>query len=150
MPDKLTDSEIVKALKGAILNAKGYDSKVWSIEVYKLEYALDLINRLQAENESLKRQLHNAKLHQKETRKALQDEKSLRLNEDFIKAEAYKEFAENSVERVEKARQKYQRLCKEQGEEMEEYMHIHFNVIIGIINNLLKELVGEDNGEEKE
>lgn len=48
MPNKLTDAEVKKALGGAILNAKGYDSKVWSIEVYKLENALDLINRLQA------------------------------------------------------------------------------------------------------
>ena len=60
------------------------------------------------------------------------------------KAEAYKEFAELAVERVDKAKQKYQRLCKEQGEEMEEHMHIHFNGITKIINNLLKELVGED------
>lgn len=61
-----------------------------------------------------------------------------------IKAEAYKEFAESAVERVDNAKQKYQRLCKEQGEEMEEHMHIHFNGITKIINNLLKELVGED------
>lgn len=54
------------------------------------------------------------------------------------KAEAYKEFAEKAIERVEKARQKYQRLCREQGEEMEEAMNIHFNGII----NLLKELEG--------
>lgn len=59
-----------------------------------------------------------------------------------FKAKAYKEFTENAVERVEKARQKYERLCKEQGEQMEEYMHIHFDGIIGIINNLLKEKVG--------
>ena len=40
-------------MKGAILNAKVYDSKVWSIEVYKLENALDLINRLQEKNSNL-------------------------------------------------------------------------------------------------
>lgn len=54
MHKKVTDNEIKTALKGAILNAKGYDSKVWSIEVYKLENALDLINRLQSENERLR------------------------------------------------------------------------------------------------
>jgi uncharacterized protein with von Willebrand factor type A (vWA) domain len=64
---------------------------------------------------------------------------------ETAKAEAYKEFAERAIDRVKKARQKYQRLCKEQGEEMEEYMHIHFNGITGIINNLLKELVGDNN-----
>ena len=53
------------------------------------------------------------------------------------------EFAENSVDQVEKARLKYQRLCKEQGEEMEEHMHIHFNGIIKIINDIKKEKVGD-------
>lgn len=50
----MTDNEIIKALKGSILNAKSVDCKVWSIEVYKLENALDLINRQQAEIERLK------------------------------------------------------------------------------------------------
>lgn len=59
------------------------------------------------------------------------------------KAEAYKEFSEMAIDRVEKARQKYQRLCKEQGEEMDEAMNIHFNGMI----NLLKELVGEENAD---
>lgn len=50
----MTDKEIIKALEGAILNAKGCDSKVWSIEIYKLESALDLINLQKAEIEFLK------------------------------------------------------------------------------------------------
>ena len=61
-----------------------------------------------------------------------------------LKAEAYKEFAERLNEKVEKARQKYQRLCKEQGEEEDEAMNIHFRGIINLVNNLLKEKVGED------
>ena len=59
MTDKLTDNEIIKALKGARLNAKKCDSKVWSIEVYKLENVLDLINRLQAQNKDLAEMVHN-------------------------------------------------------------------------------------------
>ena len=63
MPDKkLTDNEIKSALKCAILNAKGYGSKVWSIEVYKLENTLDLINRLQAQNKDLAETVHNLTL----------------------------------------------------------------------------------------
>lgn len=55
MTDKnLTNNEIIKTLEGAILNAKGCDSKVWSIEIYKLEEALDFITRQQAEIERLK------------------------------------------------------------------------------------------------
>ena len=54
MPNsKLKDNAIKKALEGAILNAKKCDSKVWSIEVYKLENALDLINRQEEEKQNL-------------------------------------------------------------------------------------------------
>ena len=54
MTDKnLTNNEIIKTLEGAILNAKRCDSKVWSIEVSKLEYVLDLTNRQQEEIEAL-------------------------------------------------------------------------------------------------
>ena len=49
----MESNDIIKTLEGAILNAKGCDSKVWSIEIYKLENALDLINCLQAEEEEL-------------------------------------------------------------------------------------------------
>lgn len=62
---------------------------------------------------------------------------------DQIKAEAYKEFADKTNEKIEKARQKYQRLCKEQGEQEDEVMNIHFNGIIKLVNNLLNELVGD-------
>ena len=51
---KLTNNEIVKALEGDILNAEQCDSKVWSIEVYKLENYFDLIKRQEAEIERLK------------------------------------------------------------------------------------------------
>lgn len=50
-----------------------------------------------------------------------------------------KDFAERLKEKVEKARQKYQRLCKEQGEKEDETMNIHFNGIAKLIDNLLKE-----------
>lgn len=59
---------------------------------------------------------------------------------ETAKAEAYKEFATKTTDKVEKVKQKYERLCKEQGEKMEEHMHIHFNGIIKIVKDLLKEL----------
>ena len=102
------------------------------IFVELIKDAIDLINRQKAEIERLKENL-NIEL------------KNYATEYDYkIKAEAVKEFAENAVKRVEKAKLKYQKLCKEQGEEMEEHMHIHFNGIIGIINNLLKEMVGDN------
>ena len=103
---------------------------------YLINETLDLINRLQAENEDKQTVI-------KEQGKIING--LLECQGKAIVA-AYKEFAEKAVEQVEKARQKYQRLCKEQGDEMEEHMHIHFNGITKIINNLLKEMGGEDNG----
>lgn len=84
MPDnKLKDNEIKKALEGAILNAKKCDSKVWSIEVYKLENALDLINSLQAK--VIKEQNKNSKL---------------RNERNHLQAKAYKECIEKVKERL--------------------------------------------------
>ena len=158
MPNKLTDSEIVKALELCLKNECDKCpfnlSEVCQIDLMKLLF--DLFNRLQAENErkdkiflellktsseraeiigkqsaeieSLTRQLHNAKLHQKDTYKSLQDEKALRLNEDFIKAEAYKEFADKFKKKLSR-----------------KYTTSLWKVYCEEIDNLLKELVGEDN-----
>lgn len=142
MPDKLTNSEIVKALEccmdemGCIKGCPCFDPKAKGshctvskkLELEKL--TLDLINRLQEENETLRDVVKQNYLIRNNGKSPL----------SLIKAEAYQEFAEKAIDRVEKARQKYRRLCKEQGEEMDETMNIHFNGIV----NLLKEMVGED------
>lgn len=49
----MTDNEIIKALRGNILNAKSIDCKIWSVELYKIEEAIDLINRQKEEIKSL-------------------------------------------------------------------------------------------------
>ena len=111
-----------------------------------------------AENENLKAEVERLKvdiaLYKSVKKIVLPDitDKGIEFKEyeplfQKIKAEAYKEFANKSTDKVEKARQKYERLCKEQGEEMEEHMHIHFNGIIKIIKDLLNELVGDADGE---
>lgn len=51
-----------------------------------------------------------------------------------------KEFVEKVKEKVEKARLKYQRLCKEQGENEDEVMNIHFKGIVKLIDNLVEEM----------
>lgn len=137
----MTDSEIIKALE--CCSVEGHfvcnECPAWveSRCIAKNKYILDLINRLQAENERLRNHIQEG----------IDLAKQIPEMIATVKAEAYKEFADKAIDRVEKARQKYQKLCKEQGEEMEEHMHIHFNGIIGIIKNLLKELVGEENAE---
>ena len=85
----MTDNEIINALNGNISNAKRCDCKVWSIEVYKLENVLDLINRLKAEIEELKDILEKVPTNAYD----LQVEASEKL-ENQIKSEAIKEFAE--------------------------------------------------------
>ena len=150
MDKKLTDSEItINALKKLleVMLSEGDLQRTSTIS-----HTIDLINRLQAENDNYS---HNNRTMTKDILDLQKENEELRVTikafTDFgklyseIKSEAYKEFANNTVERVEKAKLKYQRLCEEQGEKMEEHMHIHFNGIIKIINNLLKELVGNSN-----
>ena len=98
MTDKnLTNNETIKALEGAILNAKGCDSKVWSIEIYKLENALDLINRQKAEIERLeeesadKERAYTAEYYLR---------KELKTELKTAKSEAIKEFIDELKNRV--------------------------------------------------
>ena len=95
------------------------------------------LTSLQAENERLTTERdneHRCYLH------ICEDLKQAVNRNITAKAEAYKEFATKTTDKVEKAKQKYERLCKEQGEKMEEHMHIHFNGIIKIVKDLLKEV----------
>ena len=87
----MTDKEIIKALEGAILNAKGCDSKVWSIEIYKLESALDFITQQQAEyenlkveNQSLRTAANSLKMHYEEAQAEIERLKD--ANNTFEKA----------------------------------------------------------------
>lgn len=83
MPDKkLTDSEIIKALEDAEYKVNGVVTQGFYLSVETFNAVVDLINRLQAENERLKENL-NIELENYAT------------EYDYkIKAEAYKEFAE--------------------------------------------------------
>lgn len=124
----MTDNEItIKALKELleVMLSEGDLQRTSTIS-----HTIDLINRQKAENESLQRQLDNAKLHQKETHKTLQDEKALRLNEDFIKTEAYKEFAERFLS------------CYEGFDEDNEI--ITYSNLTKAVKDTLKELYKED------
>ena len=151
MPDKkLTDSEIVKAMECKIKFKCPECPYFHSFPCDKcntmLKDTLDLINRIQAENERLKEennQLHkafvNAECNYDDMRLKYIDKKvdvdRLLISNAEIKAEAYKEFAEElkkkiffvNIHNCEKAEIKCIDLKPEH------------------IDNLLKELVGEDN-----
>ena len=155
MDKKLTDSEIVKAkikaiyphIKVSVVDDKPYYCICWygienkemnigfgsfnlefvcewlqeNFEVVENDFA-DLINRLQAENERLKKGW-----------------KADVIETANIKAEAYKEFAERLKDYL---RQQPKWCCRR-----EKYQNVGFSydeVFFGI-DNLLKELVGEDN-----
>ena len=53
----MTDEQIIKALKGGVLNDDRVKSKCWSIEIYKLKNAIDLASRQKAEIERLNGEL---------------------------------------------------------------------------------------------
>ena len=84
----MTDNEIIEALDGNILNAKSVDCKVWSLEVYKLENALNLINRQKAEIERLEKELMKCKL----------EKEMLHQTVSEIQTNTIKEFAERLKE----------------------------------------------------
>ena len=103
----------------------------WSLE----KSALDLINRLQAENERLTNLCHeqNTEIDRliKTKNRLLYNLKSVceEKDEETIKAEAYKEFADLVENKI--------RFLENRG------FLIHY-VVKDALNNLLKELVGEE------
>ena len=118
MDKKLTDSEIVKALECCTEQHSCTECPLFKTKSKCTDFFLDLVNRLQAENEKLKIWVS-------------QNEGVLPKYEDFIKAEAYKEFADK-LKRKEQYTYNYQ-------------MNIGtYCVTTEDIDNLLKELVGED------
>lgn len=128
MPDKLTDSDIVKALECCssgdtnCCNKCPLDKECGvSIPIMEelMKYALDLINRLQAENERLKDYNENLLTANTALSNEILD----------VKAEAYKEFAD-----------RYKELIKQY------WFDYPIRIFCDEVDNLLKELVGEDNG----
>ena len=163
---KLTDNEIKKALEGAILNAKKCDSKVWSIEVYKLEKALDLIsclqakaikeqnknsklrnerNRLQAQNKDLAETVHNLTIE----KDALFDKvEELKVEIERLKTNLNVELENFATEYDNKIKSEAYKECIEKVKEeinKHSYGVLHKTVINHKLNNFLKELVGENN-----
>ena len=146
----MESNDTIKALEGAILNAKGCDSKVWSIEIYKLENALDLINCLQAEEEELVGNNDKLKAEIERLKSCVKTEEEVReiakrtmeplvkeitreqidIAVKLAKTEAYKEFAE-----------KLKKKCYEDFEETDEMLVPY--VTEDNIDEVLKEMVGE-------
>ena len=129
MSNKPTDSDIVKALEWLESKTKEYceqcaykNGEVCDICVFdKIKLTLDLINRLQA------------KVYRLESKNSeLEYDLSLlrQEREGIVKAEAYKEC-------IEKVKEKYQ-IFENQAYAINPYALHNF------LDNLLKELVGED------
>lgn len=133
----MTDNEIIKALEGAILNSKRYDSKVWPIEVYKLENVIDLITRQQAEIERLKKtEIEIDDFCRRLCRMRMLNGNAIASYEDLQnyiqeeKSEAVKEFAE----RLKKKSFPF---------DIESDIEV---VLIKDVYNIVKEMDGEKNG----
>ena len=135
MPDKLTDKEIVKALRSWLeeirksrqaylekVNEEHYPSMRYE---YLLSDTIHEINRLQAENERLQEMLQALY-----TAVPIGNNKKFANELQKIKAEAYKECIEKVKEEI--YRQRHSRSLEASGERAR---------IIKIFDNLLKELV---------
>jgi hypothetical protein len=151
MPDKLTDSEVVRILELLLDKIRAYECKNVSIDKNLITNALDLINRLQAEKEVLEARIgvyETCNARKDEAIRGLEAENERLEKEVFTykirwakaevretkaKAEAYKEC----IEKV-KSEIYSQPHSKGMKETRERYR------IMQILDNLLKELVGED------
>lgn len=147
MPNKLTDADIKKALEccinwkreGDCAKCPAYESKELCIKQIRI-LALDLINRLQAENERLKDRVNKQGLI---AQIVIDDDKLENIKNDClerieynikeIKSEAYKEFAERLKETF--PQDDFLRSTKRISED---------------IDNLLNELVGDGDGKRKD
>ena len=155
MPDKLTDKEIKKDLEHHTNFSERMGSTYSTISVTKLKYALDLINRLQAEKQSLKYDYDNLQRQFDEIYQQFHylsnveipylysftedKDKKLETIANILlrtKAEAYKEFWNCRPPRLEEKSVDNEEYNKGWNACLDEFWEIR--------NNLLKELVGED------
>ena len=129
MPDKLTDKEVVKALECCVseMDCPNCPKKKDGVECVGnlLRDCFDLINRLQAENERLQSRNNFLEIEYKNQGNLFW------ARVETAKAEAYKDC-------IEKVKKKYQ-IFENQAYAINPY------ALHGFLNNLLKELVGEDN-----
>ena len=152
MPNKLTDNEIIKALECCIGDTEGrncFDCPLYETDDCQSQMyldALDLINRLQAENEELAYKLgcllchatggklskHTYPLGTMESYVNYNIQEYCEEAEAEVKAEAYKECIEKVKEEI--YSQPHSRSLEASVERAR---------IIKIFDNLLKEMIGE-------
>lgn len=151
MDKKLTDSEIIKALECCAITAKcrqecifhkyGEEYDVQNCTTHLAQATLELVNRLQAEIERLKAEIDKQyEIAEANVRAEITSGgTSCHWCEDKVRAEAYKEFAE-IVKKID-----FYQYIEEYYENAElcyEFRQDWFNEKI---DNLLKELAGENN-----
>ena len=146
----MTDNEIIKALENEVKSAEYVDSYYCNgVDLTLIKSAVDLINRQQAENINLKGHLEQLKSRYDNARTEIERLKGISVSSskdpmdfcgvlcdyaeeliDKAKAEAYKEFAE--------------RLKEKKQEVFTAVNDSSYAVTVYKIDNLLKEMVGED------
>ena len=166
MPDKLTDNEIIKALECCytydVLFCDKCPFQEECAEINLGQLAIDLINRLQAENESLKAEVDDWKAIAEGYQKQFEDcyerkqAEIENLQKNFEEASndrfIYKIRWAKAEARVDKAKAE---AYKEFAERLHKELRIYgakdtFNklVFLNVVDKAKKELVGEDNFEQ--
>lgn len=152
---KMTDNEIKKALEGMIQFADMVNRSVLDmVDVQTLKNTLAYINRLQVENEELNEELKNLRTENKELKCLRTDLTSLKAENESLK-NAYKQCAwerdtfQEENERLSKITRPFIAEIKaeaytEFAERLKEWFRKESEVY-KLINNLLKEKVGDSN-----
>lgn len=159
MPDKkLTDNEIVKALENAEYKCDGIELRGFYLDHESMKQVIDLINRLQAENERLQGAIKSSKEIKQRLRAEINVKKKLLdiAEERFknIKAEAYKECIEKVEKEITEAlksnyKARSERIAKVEvgsADEFIAYCEGKIHCLRGLddfLDNLLKELGAE-------
>ena len=133
MPNKLTDAEIKKALEDKI-EFENFDENGYAVvDIEKLKNTLDLINRQEEENESLKAEVERLKDFATSKCEDCAGCTSWKCDCSNIKAEAYKEA-------FEKVKEELKNIAK-----IDWQGGYYYLVGEAFFDNLLNELVGDEN-----
>ena len=139
MPDKLTDNEIEKAVKA-------YEEKILANGIKSLEpfEVRDIIQKQQEELQSLQAENEGLKIVHKYIDKVILGNQNFAIADEYLFA--YQEALKQLYNNVNTKAEAYKEFADKLKPEFKNLISCNEGFVYHIIDNLLKELVGEENG----